>query len=800
MRKSEVGLKSSHVYQRMAQAYINLSKKKILSMDSEADKLKEMKNGFEKAYTTLATGMQVKAKPENAMTVMFRSVKKDLKALSEPVAETAGDEVVTFQKRATAQTQSSSSSSGGSVQMASAGDAADDSSSDDDDQQTQQIDFQPQKMSATLPGSTNHTTRTTSSITPAPKSLPIARSSGLSGKCVRVTSSSNNKDCDSDEETEVAKPSVSVAPSLSVYVDENMENFAPVWKGASSADSRSLVFNDENKPPPAVSSLATPATPAAFRGLSARPTAKLTFAIEETAADTPKPAASAIVLKKRTATPAKASSVKSPPVKTGNKRKVEEDEEDGDTKDALNDSVVEFKSHKRLKSTVSSKSSSSRRAQSADDVVTFASKPSASAVSGDQSGEDEDGTVKFADSISDSIGATATIAMPMIMSTPLVSTIGGRFAYTPPVAPPPVVESPVRVAASPEASVDSDEDTERVQTPPVSATGAMVTDSAVKSSAAKKSLDDSSPLTEDMMDVDTVQIPVAAKQESAVKPTRLAMTPQAPVLSVANPNQLFRTATPLFVQNAVAAESNAAMETPVSSKRKRRVSFAGANENDPPLVTAAADTPVPAHRSSVVSGENKDSNAVLAVASTKSTSNSKQATGGFKNNFDDPANQIVLNGHQYVQFGVIGKGGSGVVTRIVSKETGATFAYKRIAISDHNCDHDAVERQFEDHENEIKLLRQLRGSPLIIELVDFEVNREALYVSMVLELGDIDLARVLSGFQKQVLPTNTAKSSKPDSTQAALSPFMPRELDPRKIWREMLECVQCIHDQNIIHG
>jgi hypothetical protein len=55
-------------------------------------------------------------------------------------------------------------------------------------------------------------------------------------------------------------------------------------------------------------------------------------------------------------------------------------------------------------------------------------------------------------------------------------------------------------------------------------------------------------------------------------------------------------------------------------------------------------------------------------------------------------------------------------------------------------DSDAV---MDSYINEIELLRKLKGtSPYIIDLVDAEVNREEMYIAMVMEVGEIDLAKV----------------------------------------------------------
>lgn len=174
----------------------------------------------------------------------------------------------------------------------------------------------------------------------------------------------------------------------------------------------------------------------------------------------------------------------------------------------------------------------------------------------------------------------------------------------------------------------------------------------------------------------------------------------------------------------------------------------------------------------------------------------------------DPSRTVELNGKHYIRLNVLGKGGSSCVYRIIGAEDGQVYAYKRVEVKDTE-DIDSV---FDNYANEIALLRRLSAHSTqlgaegvedgavvagvtgaqsrIIELVDFEVRRDQRYIAMILEAGDIDLAKVLQ--QK-----NTARSASTvsEGPQHILDPFF-----ARMVWREMLEAVDHIHQHRIVHG
>ncbi|KAJ1431961.1 kinase-like domain-containing protein, partial [Ochromonadaceae sp. CCMP2298] len=143
------------------------------------------------------------------------------------------------------------------------------------------------------------------------------------------------------------------------------------------------------------------------------------------------------------------------------------------------------------------------------------------------------------------------------------------------------------------------------------------------------------------------------------------------------------------------------------------------------------------------------------------------------NILQEPARRVQLNGRHYTRLNVLGKGGSSCVWRIIGNECGRVYAYKRVDVRDG----DDVDAVFDSYANEINLLRRLNGSDGSGGSVDFEVCREQRYIAMLLEAGDVDLAK------SQV------------QSQAQMDPFF-----ARMAWREMLEAVQHIHTHRIVHG
>ncbi|KAL3697086.1 hypothetical protein R1sor_011162 [Riccia sorocarpa] len=146
---------------------------------------------------------------------------------------------------------------------------------------------------------------------------------------------------------------------------------------------------------------------------------------------------------------------------------------------------------------------------------------------------------------------------------------------------------------------------------------------------------------------------------------------------------------------------------------------------------------------------------------------------------------------RYQKLGMIGKGGSSEVYKVIDSEF-SIYALKKIILG--GRDYSTARGYYQ----EIEYLERLRGKRHIVQLIDYEVtNRSVVDESygeekiqgdacmyVVLEYGEIDLAGILSKKRKEML-----ESSEP--------------LDDNWIrfyWKHMLVAVKTIHDERIVHA
>ncbi|CAB72266.2 dual specificity protein kinase Mph1 [Schizosaccharomyces pombe] len=127
---------------------------------------------------------------------------------------------------------------------------------------------------------------------------------------------------------------------------------------------------------------------------------------------------------------------------------------------------------------------------------------------------------------------------------------------------------------------------------------------------------------------------------------------------------------------------------------------------------------------------------------------------------------------QFIKLGVVGKGGSSMVYRIFSPDNSRLYALKEVNFI--NADQTTIQ----GYKNEIALLRKLSGNDRIIKLYAAEVNDTLGQLNMVMECGETDLANLLMKNMKKPINLN----------------FI------RMYWEQMLEAVQVVHDQNIVHS
>ncbi|KIW87669.1 uncharacterized protein Z519_11643 [Cladophialophora bantiana CBS 173.52] len=134
----------------------------------------------------------------------------------------------------------------------------------------------------------------------------------------------------------------------------------------------------------------------------------------------------------------------------------------------------------------------------------------------------------------------------------------------------------------------------------------------------------------------------------------------------------------------------------------------------------------------------------------------------------------VLNGKTYRRLDCIGRGGSSRVFRIMA-ENYKIFALKRVNLEE--ADMAAIV----GYKGEIDLLKKLENVDRVIRLYDYEINEEKGVLSVMMELGETDFNKMLN----EQLKTDNAKL---DITFT------------RHYWKEMLECVQAVHDHDIVHS
>lgn len=136
--------------------------------------------------------------------------------------------------------------------------------------------------------------------------------------------------------------------------------------------------------------------------------------------------------------------------------------------------------------------------------------------------------------------------------------------------------------------------------------------------------------------------------------------------------------------------------------------------------------------------------------------------------------KIVMNGREYTRLDQIGKGGSSKVFRVMAPN-GRIFALKRVDFEQ------ADQATVSGYKSEIDLLNRMSGSSgsdRIIKLFDSEINDSKGRLLMLMEAGEIDLAHML-----------TKKQDEPPDFNFV-----------RLFWRHMLEAVEAVHEQKIVHS
>ncbi|CAI6286553.1 unnamed protein product [Periconia digitata] len=135
---------------------------------------------------------------------------------------------------------------------------------------------------------------------------------------------------------------------------------------------------------------------------------------------------------------------------------------------------------------------------------------------------------------------------------------------------------------------------------------------------------------------------------------------------------------------------------------------------------------------------------------------------------------LAVNGKHYRQMDRVGKGGSSAVYRVMA-ENFKLLALKRVNLEG------ADEAAIRGFKGEIDLLKKLENVERVVRLYDWEVDESRQILSVLMELGESDLARIIR--------------MKLDPAEAELDLSF-----TRFYWKEMLECVGTVHDHDIVHS
>ncbi|KAL3477530.1 kinase-like domain-containing protein [Aspergillus californicus] len=137
-------------------------------------------------------------------------------------------------------------------------------------------------------------------------------------------------------------------------------------------------------------------------------------------------------------------------------------------------------------------------------------------------------------------------------------------------------------------------------------------------------------------------------------------------------------------------------------------------------------------------------------------------------------NQVSINHKPFTRLDCIGRGGSSRVYRVMA-ENYKIFALKRV-----NLEH-VDPTTLAGYKGEIDLLKKLENIDRVVRLFDWELNSDKHTLGVLMEIGESDLEKILTyklNAEDAVFDMNFT----------------------RYYWKEMLECVQAVHEHNIVHS
>ncbi|KAL0936465.1 checkpoint protein [Colletotrichum truncatum] len=235
------------------------------------------------------------------------------------------------------------------------------------------------------------------------------------------------------------------------------------------------------------------------------------------------------------------------------------------------------------------------------------------------------------------------------------------------------------------------------------------------------------------------QVPSAHDQENELASIRRSSKPPISILAEKEAEKLPKR--PLNVE--------AAQHRPATSPDRKPLSSLAQN-------TPRRPAPPPPPKMSVL-------DAATTSAGAATTTQAKQRR-----------NILRVNGKSYTRLDCLGRGGSAKVYRVTA-ENGAMFALKRVSLES------ADETTIRGYRGEIDLLGKLTGVDRVINLFDYEMNDEKRMLTLLMEMGELDL--------------NTLLRTRQNPESAKFDPVF-----VRFYWKEMLECLQSVHQFDIVHS
>ncbi|MCP9264854.1 Dual specificity protein kinase Ttk [Dirofilaria immitis] len=253
--------------------------------------------------------------------------------------------------------------------------------------------------------------------------------------------------------------------------------------------------------------------------------------------------------------------------------------------------------------------------------------------------------------------------------------------------------------------------------------------------------------------VETPSIPELAMQNSSLKPNTLNINAISTVpCTSTSDNAEIRTSFSTPIESIIAAsKSSDQIEKVGESITRNNRSITRSVEREKKRTTSA-------HTEQ--STGSKGDNVAMAVYPLR---RSESASGSRSNRY------IYVNNHPYVVIDLLGKGGSSEVYQVLDERQKKLRAVKCVDLSeaDYSCRSAYL--------NEIKLLLSLKDTGCVVEMSDYELHGDFLYV--VMEKGDTDLATFLKTRRNQI-----------------------DDIFIRFYWSEMLKCVHTIHEKGIVHS